>query len=157
MIQLNYREGDYCISLVAEDDISQAAEVHAAAWRASHRPFCTEEFVTLHTPERQEGFLRRQMEEGASIYLLRVSGAPVGIVSIKANVIGDLYILPEEQRKGYGTKLLRFAIGQCNDTASLWVLSNNEGAQRLYKRNGFYMTGNTHPLSETLCELEMKQ
>ena len=72
-------------------------------------------------------------------------------------MIGDLYILPDAQGKGYGTKLLDFAIGRCSDIPTLWVLSNNEGAQRLYERNGFCMTGNRHMLSETLSELEMKR
>ena len=37
-----------------------------------------------------------------------------------------------------------------------WVLDNNENAQALYRKHGFYMTGKMHPLSEQLSELEME-
>ena len=71
-----------------------------------------------------------------------IDGKPVGIVSIHNSLIANLYVLPGEQNKGYGTQLLTFAIGKCTESPSLWVLSTNERAKKLYECNGFHPTGN---------------
>ena len=81
---------------------------------------------------------------------------PVGIVSVEGDVIGDLYVLPDEQEKGYGTRLLRFAMGQCAGTPTLWVLDSNRRAMALYQRVGFRATGERHVLTDTLSEVEMR-
>ena len=144
------------IQLVDNRSLEQAAEIHATAWRESHRPICSEEFIALHTTERQIGYLEGRMENGADIYLLSVSGKGVGIVSVYDSLIGDLYVLPEEQRRGYGTTLLCFAMEKCAGVPTLWVLESNRDAIRLYERIGFHMTGARKQLSETLVEVEMK-
>lgn len=40
-------------------------------------------------------------------------------------LIENLYILPDEQCKGYGTQLLEFAIQQCKGIPTLWILDIN--------------------------------
>lgn len=144
------------IELVTSFNIIEAAEIHTISWRESHCDICTEEFIALHTTERQMAYLQGQMHRGAAIYLLSYSGKGVGIVSVQGSVIGDLYVLPAEQRKGYGTTLLRFAVQQCVDTPTLWVLDHNRQAIRLYERIGFRHTGARKILSSTLSELEMQ-
>ena len=96
------------------------------------------------------------IETGAAVYLLSDNGRGVGTVSVRGNLIGDLYVLPEEQRKGYGTELLRFALERCTGVPTLWVLDHNRHAVRFYERNGFRMTGVSKELSARLAELEMK-
>ena len=64
------------------------------------------------------------------MYML-VEEKPIGIVSVKENLIEDLYVLPDKQNMGYGTKLLQFAVGQCNGKPTLWILENNANAKRL--------------------------
>lgn len=85
-----------------------------------------------------------------------IEGKPVGIVSVYNDLIENLYILPEEQHKGYGTKLFLFAVEQCQEVPFLWVLSNNQRAISLYNKYGFQKTGNVHALSEAIFEEEMK-
>ena len=121
--------------------LRQAAEVHAVAWQDSHRSFCPPDFVAAHTPERQYGYLRDKEEEGSRIFLLLREEKPTGVVTVTESVIADLYILPEAQNRGYGTYLLRYAIEQCEGSPTLWILENNTGAERLYRRNGFVPTG----------------
>ncbi|MBE7008511.1 MAG: GNAT family N-acetyltransferase [Ruminococcaceae bacterium] len=136
------------------NNISAAGAVHAAAWQASHRSFCAPDFVAAHTPERQTGYLREKMEKGSRFYLLLVE-KPVALVSVTGSLIEDLYVLPERQRMGYGTKLLRHAIKQCDGTPTLWILENNTGAARLYERMGFAPTGGRTDGGK-LAELEYK-
>lgn len=139
---------------VTELNIAEAGRIHSESWRESHRSFCSVEFVDKHTPAAQVEYLRREMDAGKSVYML-IDNYPVGIVSVYGSLIENLYVLPSEQRKGYGTKLLRFAIQQCAGTPSLWILNNNEGAYRLYARHGFKETGSKKRLNDQLSEIEL--
>ena len=141
------------IEEVTRETIDQAAEIHAESWKASHRAFCSREFVEAHTPMRQKAYLLEKMERGSRIFLL-TEGEPVGLVSVTENRIEDLYVLPRLQNRGYGSRLLRFAMARCSGRPVLWILENNEGARRLYERFGFRATGRSNRLSETLSELE---
>lgn len=138
---------------ITEENLMDAAFVHAEAWRESHKSFCSPEFVATHTTERQADYLRKELAKGKSLWLM-LTPEPVGLVSVYDDVIENLYVLPTRQRQGYGTKLLRFAISRCK-APTLWVLSNNELAYRLYLREGFAPTGQKKRLNETLWELEM--
>jgi len=143
------------IVAVDESNVALAAEVRSKSWQESHRSFCSREFVETHTPEQQAGYLRGRLLDGKSLYML-VEARPVGIVSVCGNLIEDLYILPGEQHKGYGTKLLLFAVNRCAGTPTLWVLSNNQNAYALYAKHGFRKTGKQNKLSGTLAECEMR-
>ena len=129
------------ILLVDALSLPLAAQVHAQAWRQSHRDFCFPEFVEMHTAERQKEYLRQKQREGCRLYLLWAP-SPAGVVAVSPKgVIQDLYVLPQMQNRGLGTALLRFAAEQCGQQAFLWILENNQGARRLYLRNGFRETG----------------
>lgn len=80
---------------------------------------------------------------------------PTGIVSVKDSLIEDLYILPQKQRMGYGTKLLQFAMEQCTDNPTLWILENNSNAKRLYYKMGFQETGRINMITDELNEIEL--
>ena len=134
--------------------LRQAAEVHAVSWRDSHRAFCPPDFVEAHTPERQYGYLRKKEEEGSRIFLLLAGGLPVGLVTVTGSVIADLYVLPDKQNRGYGTFLLRYALEQCEGSPTLWILENNAGAERLYRREGFLPTGRVTEHPGGLKEIE---
>lgn len=138
---------------VDRTNLSYAAAVHAAAWRESHRAFCSPAFTEAHTTERQANYLCRKLDAGSRLFLL-IEEKPVGVVSVTENLIEDLYVLPEEQGKGYGTKLLRFAAGVSNGTPTLWILENNTKARKLYERLGFSETGNRHSVPNGLDEIE---
>lgn len=139
---------------VDDTNVSAAAEIHAAAWRQSHKDFCSETFVEQHTAQRQKAYLIKEMELGKQLYML-VKEIPVGIVSVIDSLIENLYVLPSEQGKGYGTELLNFAVGQCQGTPHLWVLNRNQNAMNFCRNRGFFETGSIHPLAENLFECEM--
>ena len=142
------------ITEVDEANIADAGRIHSESWKESHRNFCSTEFVEKHTPAAQAEYLRREMNAGKSIYML-IDEYPVGIVSVHGGLIENLYVLPSEQRKGYGSQLLDYAIRHCSGTPCLWILNNNEGAYRLYTKNGFKETGNRKQLNDILYEMEL--
>lgn len=139
---------------VDENNLLQAATVHSVAWQASHRSFCSRDFVELHTPQHQRDYLQEKLNHGSKIYLL-TEDEPIGLVSITESLIEDLYILPSHQNRGYGSKLLQFAMQQCAAAPTLWILENNKNAARLYQRMGFRETGRSNPITESLNEIEM--
>ncbi|HEX15699.1 MAG: N-acetyltransferase [Deltaproteobacteria bacterium] len=58
--------------------------------------------------------------------------------------VHELAVLPEEQGKGVGTKLLETALeflGREHDTFGLWVGEGNERAMAFYRRWGFRPVG----------------
>ena len=138
---------------VDETNLLQAAAIHSISWQESHRAFCTPDFIELHTPDRQRKYLGRKLSRGTKIYML-VDEGPVGIVSVTDSLIEDLYVLPDFQNMGYGTKLLRYAVDQCEGTPTLWILENNIRAEKLYRRMGFKKTGKKNPITEELDEIE---
>ena len=62
--------------------------------------------------------------------------------------------MPALQNRGYGTRLLRFAMARCQGTPTLWILENNRNAARLYRRLGFRETGGRHAVAQGLDEVE---
>ena len=140
---------------VTEQHIADAGRIHSESWKESHRSFCSAEFVEKHTPAAQVEYLRREMDAGKSIYML-IDEHPVGIVSVHGSLIENLYVQPFEQRKGYGSQLLHYAIWQCAGIPCLWILNNNERAYRLYIRNGFRETGRKKQLNDQLYEMELE-
>ena len=139
---------------VDQTNLFQAAVIHAITWRESHSSFCLHDFVEMHTPERQQGYIQNKIICGSRFYLL-TEDEPVGIVSVKDSLIEDLYVLPEKQNMGYGTKLLQFAAAQCTDTPTLWILENNTDAKRLYHKMGFRETGRKNVITDGLDEIEL--
>ena len=140
------------IEKVTTENIHLAAFVHAESWKASHG-FLPKEAVEKRTVERQTAYLQRQIDSGKDLYML-TDDIPVGIVSIKGSLIENLYVLPERVRKGYGSKLLSFAISKCTDVPVLTVLNNNTAIE-MYRKFGFKETGKTIPLNPELWEIEM--
>lgn len=142
--------------VVTEQNIAEAGRIHSESWKESHRSFCSAEFVEKHTPTAQADYLRRENAAGKQLYML-IDEYPVGIVSVDGDLIENLYVLPEEQRKGYGALLLHHAVRRCSGTPRLWILSINKGACRLYTRNGFKETGNRKQLNNGLYEMELSK
>ena len=138
---------------VDSSNLEEAAVIHSVSWQESHRSFCTPEFIALHSPQHQKEYLRRKMDEGSRVFML-TEDKPIGVVSVTGSLIEDLYILPEEQNHGYGTRLLHYAMGLCEGVPSLWILENNKGAEKLYRREGFRETGRKNAITDKLDEIE---
>ena len=141
---------------VDKTNLFQAAVIHSISWKESHRSFCAPAFVAMHTPERQQEYMKNKMNYG-SIFFMLVEDRPIGVVSVKGNLIEDLYILPNKQNMGYGTRLLQFAVEQCTGSPTLWILENNTNAKRLYHKMGFQETGRVHAITDALNEIELSR
>lgn len=143
---------------VTEENIFDAARIHSISWQESHRSFCSEDFIQKHTVEHQKEYIREKMKNGSKFYLL-YDKEPVAVVSVKDELIEDLYVLLEQQNKGYGTQLLCYVVAKIQKLGlipSLWILENNHDAERLYLRHGFVPTGNRNHITGKLDEVEFR-
>ena len=148
-------ETEVAIIPVDRNNLQEAAMIHSLSWQASHRDFCSSDFIEMHTPEHQKAYLLGKMNQDSKIFML-LKHEPVGIVSVTGNLIEDLYVLPSKQNKGYGTRLLHYAIEQCTGVPTLWILENNKEAERLYRREGFLETGRREAITDGLDEIEFE-
>ncbi len=136
------------IAFVDKEKISDAAKVYMLSWKASHKNICSKEFIEKHNIEYMKNYLIKEINTGYSLYAEYNAEKPVGIIGINLNTdeIGLLYVLPEEQRKGYGSDLLEFALSQTN-SPHLTVLNTNKAAIGLYEKYGFKFSGENKKLS----------
>ena len=142
------------IKKVDKANIKEAAKIHSVSWQKSHSDICNADFIQIHTPERQEQYIVNKLRSGSEFYILFAGEKPVGVVSIKNNIIEDLYVLPDEQNKGYGSKLLVFVMKKCDKKSLLWILETNTKAENFYKKFGFKRTGKTLDIGKGLKQIE---
>ena len=143
---------------VTEENLADAARIHSVSWQESHRAFCNEAFILKHDVEHQKEYIREKMKNGSKYYLL-YNKEPVAVVSVNEGLIEDLYVLPEQQNRGYGTQLLGYVVAKIQKLGlipSLWILENNKGAERLYLRQGFVPTENRNHITGKFDEVEFR-
>lgn len=97
--------------------------------------------------EWQAEYFRRHFDPSV-LQIIQMDGASVGVLHVQERIeelfIASLEILPEYQRRGIGTEILRqlIAVAQRQSKpVALQVLKTNIAARSLYQRMGFGITG----------------
>ena len=87
---------------------------------------------------QDDSFFEEGME---NVYLLTEASRLVGSVAIKGDEVDDLLVDKRYQRKGYGRRLLLWALEHMEGRdIVLHVAGWNEGAMELYRKTGFEVT-----------------
>ena len=99
------RNADFCMELKQAECPVKVAEIVEKTIRAVYPHYypsgAVQFFLDLHNEQRiREAFARED------IYFAAVQGEIVGTGSIRGNEICRLFILPEYQAKGYGSRLM---------------------------------------------------
>ena len=92
--------------------------------------------------------LRKHLQNGMTLYGMSVDSRLVGCVAIKKSkgdglvfCIERLAVAPEQRHRGYGDKLLSFAMARIQDgggaTASIGLMDNNALLKKWYQSKGF--------------------
>jgi len=63
----------------------------------------------------------------------------VGFVGLNGDELSHIYVDPDFQGQGLGTRMLDHAKTLRPDRLELWVFQKNEGARRFYDRHGFQL------------------
>lgn len=92
----------------------------------------------LHTAEEDVVFIRDVVLLECTVLVASSANIVVGFVAYRDGWIDHLYILPEHQGRGIGTKLLQHALKQ-KQTVELWTFQRNTKSRRFYEANGFVL------------------
>jgi GNAT superfamily N-acetyltransferase len=112
-------------------------EEYKAVYNDCFRPMRMALKLSPDCCDTREQLIKKQSD----IYLLIVGNDIVGSVATYGNEIDDLFVNPVYQRKGYGKKLLLFAISSLQKKGKgrifLHIADWNSKAINLYLKNGF--------------------
>ncbi len=149
-----WKRGEKAQLVRTDAQLEQAAAVYHAAWQRQRQDLCTPAYLAANSRQVFAAELARDRAAGWAFYLHTTDGMPDALVGVHrpSGEISRLYVLPEMQGRGIGSKLLDFArkkITSDGKTPWLEVLSFFPGAQRLYRRMGFVPTGDARALDST--------
>lgn len=120
----NYRGADY----------SMYKKIYEDCFRPMRQALKLE---PLDCCDSQSGLLQK----ADCVFILDLENTLLGSVAIYGNEIDDLIVGKDHQRQGYGQGLLRFAVAHMQSEGvhpiRLHVADWNQGAVRLYQKNGF--------------------
>jgi ribosomal protein S18 acetylase RimI-like enzyme len=88
-------------------------------------------------PDEDRPRLGRIFFDRYEIWVAEEDGRVVGYVALGEARVEHVYVAPAKQGRGVGTALLDHAKSLRPGGLDLWVFQQNEGARRLYEREGF--------------------
>jgi putative acetyltransferase len=124
------------IRRAALDEASEVARLYRLVVKA-----CLPYLPDLHTPEEDLWFFRNRFFPEHQVWVYD-DGAIKGYCGFREGLVGHLYISPEIQGQGVGSKLLRKAM-ETYSPLRLWVFQRNAPAIRFYKKHGFRLLETT--------------
>lgn len=89
-------------------------------------------FLDLHCEERIKAALGEE-----EIYLALAGDRPIGTGSIRKNEICRLFVLPEYQRRGYGSQLMDMLETKAFEKNQVIHIDASFPAERMYLRRGY--------------------
>jgi ribosomal protein S18 acetylase RimI-like enzyme len=136
---------DIAIRQAERADAQSVADVHLAAWRSAYSGIIPHQALSMMLARRGTEWWMRVINRSGAVLIAEIGGVVAGYVTFGRNrarqleqegEIYELYLLPEYQGIGLGTKLFdaaRKALG-AHDFKGLvvWALEDNNIA------NGFY-------------------
>jgi GNAT superfamily N-acetyltransferase len=118
-------------------DADTAALVHRTAFDRA-----LPSLADLHSPEQDRWFFRERVFKTCEVWGAFDDAAMVGIVAFRRDWIDQLYVLPNDQNRGFGTELLRVA-QRSFERLHLWTFQRNVQARRFYEQKGFVLVTET--------------
>lgn len=98
-------------------------------------------YPTAEVARRWRRLLRDRMTR---VHILEHLDEPVGFVAFDQTTLLHLGVVPELSRRGFGSALAEYAVQEIfsrgASEASLWVLTENQGARNLYRSLGWQET-----------------
>ena len=88
-------------------------------------------------PDEDRPKLGGWIVERHEVWVAEEGGAVTGFIGLEPGYLSHIYVDPAAQNRGIGTALLAHAKELLPEGMQLWVFQLNEGARRLYEREGF--------------------
>jgi GNAT superfamily N-acetyltransferase len=90
----------------------------------------------LHSDAEIRAWIRDEMIPGHEVLVAEADGEITGFAALAGDLLGHLYVRPEQQGRGVGTALLDVVKRERPAGFHFWVFQRNEGARRFYERHG---------------------
>ena len=90
-----------------------------------------------YTQDQIYAWMKDEVFGNQQVIVAEVEGTVVGYASVSGKVLSNLYVLPDLQRRGVGSKLLKAVLRQVPNGLEVWVFEANIDARRFYERHGF--------------------
>lgn len=120
------------ITKASLDRVSEVAKVFRASFRHTYP-----NFPELHTADEDREFFTNVVFAKDEVHIAEDgAGKIVGFIAFNNEFIDHLYLLPEVQRTGIGSALLKVAL-EHSDHLKLWTFQQNSGARAFYATHGF--------------------
>lgn len=160
------------IRVVRIEDVQAIARVHVVTWRAAYAGVVPDDFLANLSEENRAHSWQQQITECRTTVLVAendgdVVGFAAGGASRDADSEGDaeiyaIYVLPERWGCGVGRDLMvqleeTIASGR---SVTLWVLRENDRANRFYERIGYRKDGAEKEIQiggRSLIEVRMRK
>ena len=113
------------------DDVAAIARIHRLAFFNA-----MPQMPRLHTPEQDLAFFSEVVFPKCEIWLTQEAGTVTGFVAFRPEWVDHLYVHPEYQRRGLGSRLLQMAKRSAG-FLRLWTFRCNTAARSFYERQGF--------------------
>lgn len=138
-------------------DVEEIVDVHDSAWRGAYRGLIPGRELERLIARRGPRWWRKAIARGSGLLVLEFNGAVTGYVSFGRNrapsipfagEIFELYVAPEHQGLGFGSRLFRAARRKLalHGYAStvVWALAENERATEFYLAMGGSVVCQSH-------------
>ncbi len=112
-------------------EMDQAAVIHRISFD-ERLPW----LAGLHTPNEDRAFYRMNVFATCQVWGALQDDSLTGFIAFRKDWIDQLYVLPDQQRRGAGGALLRMAM-TTSPRLDLWTFQRNTQARRFYESNGF--------------------
>jgi ribosomal protein S18 acetylase RimI-like enzyme len=140
---------DIAIRQAERDDAAKVADVHQAAWRQAYSGIIPHKALGMMVGRRGADWWSRVINRSGAVLIAEIGGVVAGYVTFGRNrarqldqqgEIYELYLLPEYQGIGLGTRLFeaaRKALKAHNlNGLVVWALEDNDIANDFYRGRG---------------------
>lgn len=105
-------------------------------------------YYEYYTPSIVEGFCRYHSLEAIAtdiandkVYVIEADDVIVATATLDGSYIGRVYVLPEEQGKGFGTLLMDAMEKLASEVGDVATLDSSTPGRELYLHRGYVVTG----------------
>ena len=114
-------------------DIDTIADVFVASFRGlTFLP-------RLHSDDETRTWIRDVVFPGHEVWVAESECLAVGFAALTGDLLGLLYVHPDDQGRGAGSALLAAVKRERPGGFRLWVFQRNTGARRFYERSGCHL------------------
>ena len=114
------------------EDAAALAAIHHAARRAA-MPYLPE----LHDEDEDRDWMAGTVLPNATVWIAEAQGRPVGYLALTGSRLDQLYVAPDHQGRGVGSRLLDKAKALSPGGLQLHTFQRNRRARAFYEARGF--------------------